>query len=400
MRSTHCFIACALVATLAACTEQSLPQFANPQPISVPSGKPAYGPRLSQGPGERYVLSWMEPDDGAAFLRYSAFDQDSWGPAATVVQDDDMFVNWADLPAVSPLGTDSLLAHWLSYVADSPYAYQILTASSVDGGSTWTTPASPHTDGTATEHGFVSTYPAENGVGMVWLDGRRTPDEGMTLRGATLGADGNLSNEILLDDLVCDCCQTDVAQTDAGPVAIYRNRTDEEVRDIYIARFIDGQWQPGVPVSDDGWVISGCPVNGPSIAALGNRVVVAWFTAANGEPRVKAAFSKNSGGSLSEPTEIASKGTTGHVGVTLIDKDSYVVSWMESDDDGTYAINLRALTFDGQMGPVRTVGRTSLARNVPQMHRIGDQLILAWTDEMNELSKVVSVKVPILGFYD
>jgi hypothetical protein len=73
---------------------------------------------------------------------------------------------------------------------------------------------------------------------------------------------------------------------------------------------------------------------------------------------------------------------------------------MESGKDGNYAINLRARTVDGQLGPVRTVGRTSVARNVPQMLRVGDKLMLAWTDEINDLSKVVSVEVPIIGFYD
>jgi hypothetical protein len=311
-----------------------------------------------------------------------------------------MFVNWADLPAVTPIGSGSLLAHWLSYVADSPYAYQILTAFSLDDGSTWSTPGSPHTDGTATEHGFVSFYSAGNGTGLVWLDGRETPDEGMTLRSATLNTDGDLSSELLIDDLVCDCCQTDVAVTDAGPVAIYRNRTDEEVRDIYVSRFLDGKWQAGTAISDDGWVISGCPVNGPSIATEGDRVAVAWFTAADNKPKVKAAFSTNAGKSFSKPVEIASRGTSGHVGIAMIDRHSYVISWMESDKDGSYEINLRARTADGQMGRVQTVGRTSVARNVPQMTRVGDKLILAWTDELSDLSKVVSVQVPILGFYD
>jgi hypothetical protein len=73
---------------------------------------------------------------------------------------------------------------------------------------------------------------------------------------------------------------------------------------------------------------------------------------------------------------------------------------MESDKDGGYEINLRARTIDGQMGRVNTVGRTSVARTVPQMKLVGDKLILAWTDELSDLSKVVSVKVPILGFYD
>jgi len=377
-----------------------LPEFKNPQPISVPSGKPAYGPRLSQGVGDRLVLSWMEPKDDVSLLRYSVLDQGTWQPAVTAVQDQDMFINWADLPAVTPLETDALLAHWLSYVADSPYAYRILTAISIDAGSTWSTPVSPHTDGTATEHGFLSAYPTAGGTGLVWLDGRETPEKGMTLRGAVLDADGKLSNESLLDDLVCDCCQTDVADTDAGPVAIYRNRTDDEVRDIYVSRYLNGAWQPGAPVSDDRWEISGCPVNGPSISAKGDRVAIAWFTAANNKPIVKAAFSTNAGKSFSGPVEFASKGASGHVGVSLIDKHTYVVSWMESDENGSYEINLRARTVDGQMGRVHTVGRTSEARNVPQMKLVGDELILAWTDVLSDESKVVSVKVPIVGFYD
>lgn len=56
--------------------------------------------------------------------------------------------------------------------------------------------------------------------------------------------------------------------------------------------------------------------------------------------------------------------------------------------------------FNGQIGPVNTVGRTEVARAVPQMVRENDTLVLAWTDEMNELTKIASVKLPIVGFYD
>ena len=73
---------------------------------------------------------------------------------------------------------------------------------------------------------------------------------------------------------------------------------------------------------------------------------------------------------------------------------------MESDKKGTYAINVRGVTVDGQMGPVHTVGRTGVARNVPQMIRIEDKLVLAWTDLIGESTKIVSIEVPLLGFYD
>ena len=400
MRPTTRLTALLIPLLLIACTEQSLPQFDAPVPVSVPAGKPAYGPRLTQSTQDDAILSWMERREDGSSLRYSTYYDGSWAEQEIAISDEKMFVNWADLPAVTAIGPKTLLAYWLSYTADATYAYQVLTAFSADGGASWSTPGSPHDDGTPTEHGFVSSFPADNGTGLIWLDGRNTPDAGMTLRGATLATDGRLHDELLLDDLVCDCCQTDIAVTAAGPIAIYRNRTTDEVRDIYVSLHRDGKWQPGTPISNDGWVISGCPVNGPSIAAAEKRVVVAWFTAANNKPTVNVALSTNAGKSFSDPAEISSRNAQGRVGVAMIDRDSFAISWMESEKKGTYAIKLRSMTFDGRMGPVYTVGRTSLARTVPQLVRVADHLVLAWTDEMGDLSKVVSVKVPLLGFYD
>ena len=89
------------------------------------------------------------------------------------------------------------------------------------------------------------------------------------------------------DHLVCACCQTDVAQTDMGPVLVYRNRTEEEYRDIYFSKMTDGIWESGSSVFDDGWEIGGCPVNGPSVSAKGQKVYVTWFTQAQGFGEVK-----------------------------------------------------------------------------------------------------------------
>ncbi len=396
------YIPTVILAAVAAsgCTERSLPVFTDPTPVSVPAGQPAVGPRLAMGAGDVVTLSWMERQEETPLLRFSYYADGSWQPAVDAISDPDMFVNWADLPAVQPIGGDALLSHWLSYTADSPYSYQVLTSHSTDSGLNWSEPVSPHDDGTPTEHGFVSSFPAAANTGMVWLDGRHTPDEGMTLRSATIGPDGSISDESVLDDLVCDCCQTDVAISSSGPLVVYRNRTKEEVRDIYLARQINGQWQPGVAVANDGWVISGCPVNGPAIDAIDDLVAVAWFTAADNKPLVKTAFSKNAGKSLSEPILMSSKAPLGRVGIAAIDRYSYVVSWLEKEKDGGYAIKIRGLTSDGKVGLVYTVGRTALARAVPQMLRVGDELLLAWTDEIGGLSKVVSVRVPISGFYD
>ncbi|MBK8324867.1 MAG: hypothetical protein IPL06_19865 [Betaproteobacteria bacterium] len=66
---------------------------------------------------------------------------------------------------------------------------------SADGGRTWSTPVTPHRDGTASEHGFVSLVADTGGVLAVWLDGRKTggptrkapgPMPDMTLRAASI----------------------------------------------------------------------------------------------------------------------------------------------------------------------------------------------------------------------
>ncbi len=374
----------------------------------LPAGTGTMGPRLAAGPDGTLLLSWMQREEVGATLRFSRLEGDKWQAPLDVVTDTDMFVNWADLPSVMPLNEGHWAAHWLSKSAEASYAYDVLVARSPDNGQTWGTPTRPHRDGTPTEHGFVSIYAAGDSTALIWLDGRKTVREStddrsansMTLRAARIDSNGQLSGEQLVDNIVCDCCQTDVAISSRGPIAVYRDRTVEEVRDIYVTRFLEGQWQSGTPVANDGWVIAGCPVNGPAIDARGDIVAIAWFSAANNRPVVRAALSTNGGRTFKDPVEIASRRVTGHVGIAVVDRFSAVVSWVESDNRGTNAINLRGLTTSGDLGAVTTVGRSDLLRIYPQMARIEDRLILAWTDEITDASEIVSVEVPILGFYE
>jgi hypothetical protein len=85
----------------------------------------------------------------------------------------------------------------------------------------------------------------------------------MTLRGGLLTWDGTPRDLALLDPRICDCCQTGAAVTDEGVVAVYRGRTEGEIRDILAVRMVDGAWDTPAPIHDDGWEIGACPVNGP-----------------------------------------------------------------------------------------------------------------------------------------
>ena len=394
MQPIHTLFFIVLALPLAGCAKQELPAFGEPVPYALSAGDNSLGPRLAQGANNVTALSWMERDEKGATLKFSTLQRGKWQAPVAVITDPEMFVNWADLPAVTPVRGDLWMAHWLSYSADGVYSYDVLTAQSSDLGQTWTDPVRPHTDGTPTEHGFVSLYPDSDGTGLIWLDGRNAKD-GMTLRAASIAADGSLHAESVLDELICECCQTDVAVTANGAVAVYRDRTNEEIRDIYVTRLVDGVWQPGVPLANDGWNIAGCPVNGPVIDAAGDLVVAAWFTAAENKPLVQVVISKDSGKSFSEPVEIPSRQAIGRVGIAIIDPTSFAVSWLDTDSKGTYAINIRGLTVDGQAGPTHTVGRTGVMRSVPQLVRVADNLVLAWPDKIGDSSKIYAVKVPI-----
>lgn len=397
----------AMLFLLTACSASEAPNQAGIVALPVPAGPDAAGPRLTAAIDGPLVLSWMEPDDTGTTLWNSVLDDGGWQEPRAVVSGKDMFVNWADLPSVSALGDDHWVAHWLEMAGPLTYSYHVLMAQSFDGGASWSDPLKPHTDGTPTEHGFVSVYPHDGKVAAIWLDGRNTGgdhgnshgggsgESGMTLRGAVIDADNRLQGEQEIDGLICDCCQTDVALTDNGPVALYRDRTEGEIRDIYVTRHVDGRWQPGAPLHDDNWQIAGCPVNGPAIASRGPAVVAAWFSVAGESPSVQVRFSSDSAETFGPAVALATNGALGHVDTVLLDDGSAVVSWLQADTGGRGNLVLRRVRPGGDMGPALRVAGNTPARSVPQLALAGGDLVLVWTEAQDDARRLMSARLPI-----
>ncbi|HSM30767.1 MAG TPA: hypothetical protein VK854_08710 [Woeseiaceae bacterium] len=395
----------ALLLLLAGCSPPDAPDAMSIETLAVPAGVDAAGPRVSGGAGRPLVLSWMEPDATGTTLRYSTFRDGGWAPPQNVVSGKTMFVNWADMPSVTALADDHWAAHWLEMAGPLTYSYHVVMAQSFDAGRTWSAPVKPHTDGTPTEHGFVSVYPHDGKVAAIWLDGRKTGGEhggepqatGMTLRSATIDADNELHNEQEIDGLICDCCQTDVAISAEGPVAVYRDRTVDEIRDIYVARHVDGGWQPGVALHDDNWRIAGCPVNGPAVDARGSAVAAAWYSVADQSPVVQLRFSQDGAATFGAPLKLADDGALGHVDTVMLEDGSAVVSWLQAAAGGRGKLVLRRVTPGGEMGPVFDVASDAPARSVPQMAVAGNHLVLVWTDAREDGKRIASARIPILS---
>ena len=372
--------------------------FVSFEELETPAGAGAREPNLFVAQDGRTFLSWLEQlgDDRFA-LRFAVATSDGWTKPRTIASDNDMFVNWADFPSIVAFVDGRLAAHWLKKNSDKTYAYDVNVAVSEDGGATWSEPVVPHRDGTETQHGFASLLPLPDGdLAIVWLDGRNyaaagafaaaeeASSDAMALHHATLSRDGVLSDERVLDQRTCTCCQTSAALTGDGAVIAYRDRSEKEIRDIRVLRVgRDGGWSEPAIVSHDGWEILGCPVNGPAVAADGERVAVAWFTGADDLPRAYVAFSDDGGASFGTPVRVDQEFPLGRVDVVLLPDGSAVVSWLEMSAVGE-EFRIRHVDPEGEPHQVIALAVTRQGRTsgFPRMVRNGDRLYLAWTQSV------------------
>lgn len=382
-----------------------------PQRVEVwlpPVRESAAQPDLSVAPDGRLLLSWIsKPPGRRPALQIAEYSPDGrWDQPRTVAVGNSLFVNWADTPHVVATADRAIWVHWLQKSADAPYAYDIKLVRSLDHGMNWSAPRTVHDDATTTEHGFVAFWPqSENSIGAVWLDGRNTASTGagghdghdtqsaheshdtfgdaMTLRGAVFDARLTPSMQAELDARTCDCCQTAAAATGNGALVVYRDRSEKEIRDIYAVRFDGNAWSPPVRVHADDWTMPGCPVNGPSVAARGQRAVVAWYTGANDTPTVKLALSTDGGAQFADPVVVdEGPAVLGRVAVAM-DASQVWLLWMREEAGrqslwlARYAPDLGKRFTKIELAKIEGNGR---ATGFPKIALRDDAAYVVWTD--------------------
>jgi hypothetical protein len=385
-------------AALAACVFACSPA-AEPAPgselgavsaIDAPPGPQSGEPNLAVDAAGRVYLSWLERNvDSTVSLKLAIRDDGTWSTPVIVTSRKDLFVNWADFPSVFVSPSGRIVMHWLQRSAAGKYSYDVMTRQSADGGATWSDPRKLHDDDVAAEHGFTSFFAADgDSVEAVWLDGRATSGGGheghrgsMQLGNGRIGPDGGVSSSVMIDNRICDCCQTSAAMTSRGPVVVYRDRSPDEIRDIAILRRVDGKWTEPARVHADEWHIEGCPVNGPSIVADGERVAVAWFTGARDTARVNVAFSQDAGATFGAPVQVDHGKPAGRVDVEFDNAGRALVSWLERVGEDGAEVRVRAVSPDGALSAPITVANSAAARasGFPRMVRAGNEVVFAWT---------------------
>jgi hypothetical protein len=330
------------------------------------------------------------------------------------------------------------VAEWLRTSGAGMHANEVRLSYSTDEGRTWSRAFVPYQDSAPGQRLFPTLFEMPNsGLGLIWLsrggmpsatgdrqrsgsdhsrgaDHRGQPGPGhqgheshqagagamaaiggdMALRFAALDGAWKSVAEMPVDPRVCECCSTAAVVTPDGVLAAYRNRSDDEIRDIYVSRFAQGQWNEPVLVHADNWHIQACPINGPALSAKGRNVVITWYTMTQDQGHAYLAFSTDAGRRFSEPVRLDDSSSLGRVDVELLQDGSALASWIEVSE-GRSQFRIRHIEVDGTRSPATTVVALAGSRTTPRLARAGNEVILAWTEGTGGEARVRTALVAV-----
>ena len=157
-----------------------------------------------------------------------------------------------------------------------------------------------------------------------------------------------------------------------------------------------------VRVSEDKWVLDGCPENGPALAVgPQGRIHLVWPTLVSGttadsEPALALFYSTSDDGRRFTARErLATEGMPGHAQVALHPADgSLLVVWDELKDGTRRAVAARgALDGAGQVQFVREQ-MAPAGSAYPVVTTTGSGFVRGWIDTSRKPSAIIVQRVP------
>jgi len=237
----------------------------------------------------RPVVSWCETDKSGRkffFLSYLGKSGNAFSDAISIPIEQNSNFHEEGMPKLAIKKDGSIVAIYETSAPtkENKFAGFVKYVQSFDQGKTWTKPAFLHADTTAGKgHSFASIARLSDGeIGACWLDvsfGERKG--GRSVKFSKTSGKNGFAGETLIDSFACQCCRTAISCDARGNIAVmFRDVLQDSIRDMSICMSADNGRTFSSPVAftNDGWVINGCPHNGPSVIRSGNRAYAAWFT--------------------------------------------------------------------------------------------------------------------------
>jgi hypothetical protein len=185
---------------------------------------------------------------------------------------------------------------------------------------------------------------------------------------------------------VCYCCKTSVvAGAGATFYAVWRHVYAGNMRDIAFATSRDGgrTFSAPVRVSEDKWMLDGCPENGPALTTSGRDVIVIWPTlvaaSRGGESMMQLfAASTRDGKTFTPRMAMPTEGVPRHPQIAMAPGGMVVAAW----DEGVNGRRQVVMSFSNTPVPHFMRRRVMADEDTAEYPAIaaGDSAVLvAWT---------------------
>jgi hypothetical protein len=289
-------------------------------------------------------------------------------------------------------------------------------SASRDGGRTFAPPVKVRDDPKPAAHGMHSLTVAEDGrVHLAWLDERGlvAPHAHADAKGkgkatghhmeanrqvfTAYSADGGrtFSPNTLVARDACPCCKTSLAAGKDGRVYVsWRQVLAGDFRHIAVAASADGGQKFNAPVivSDDRWMLSGCPVSGASLALGGDGALnVVWYTAGEaGAPGIYWSESRD-GGQTFAARRVVAQGKAQGTPTLLVEDDGAYVVWESREGGKAHPASARIERGSG--AGVSSVNALAAGGELPSAATAGDgRLFVAYISKSGDRRAVSLVR--------
>lgn len=371
------------------------------QELNIPAQGVTKQHHLSHTADGKLIASWVESEGKQNSVRFAVYDGGTWSSVQTVTSTK---AKLAATPVVLSLGDGSLSAFWMEGVKNEKdrYAADIFWVRSQDAGQTWTAPVKPYNSDACIYDAQMNfaTLPG-NRVALVWTDSRfvnhdeKQTDKVKTSRyhmmATVLANDGQVGQELTLDDDVCSCCSAYTHAAGEELMTAYRDHLKGEIRDISAVRWSKGNVVSKTPVHNDHWVINGCPSNGPTVDFTDEKALVTWFSAGSGKPKHQLIFADGTG-AFKTPI-VVDDHAIGYGKAVLLDDGSALTAW-RSNAGPEEELLVARVSPQGQVISKNLIERGSFPRwpsNYVGLEKVGDKAFVAWTDPVKKTVRLAAV---------
>jgi hypothetical protein len=346
------------------------------QPQALHGGKSAKSPKFLARRAQGLMSIYTVPGERGADLFYSSSNDvgETWSePLRVNAVPGEVSDHGENSPQLF-LSPDemTLYAFWNARDPKNPGASHVRFAKAGAMITTWTPAITLDDDTLPNSHGFQGAAVGPDGtLYAAWLDGRdkeaaktRSYTAGASAVYLTRSADGGKTwtKNVRIATDVCPCCRVSFGFLPGKVLVAWRGVDDGDLRDIYTAASSDSgaSWSAPVLVNRDNWKIKGCPHVGPSLATVGDKLQVVWFSEADGKPGIYISSTTN--GTAFTAKRILSEGTVDPTHPMIASDDNRIAVAFQARDAedkdswGKMSIYYRELHSNGTLSPLIKAG--------------------------------------------